>query len=157
MLGISTFVEQFNATTSPPRTMLRKYKSVLLVLSIASVTSQSVLANPAASSVRPEWLSKACFEIALNAWDKFAVDPNYQLSFTVQEDGGRTYIATRDASSAGDPSRYEVHFPRDFKDKKNGLQADADCFRGRDYHWSIAVNGKIKDSGNFSFKRSPQH
>ncbi len=47
----------------------------------------------------------------------------------------------------------EVQFPCHFTDRQTELPADAGCFDGSDYWWTISAVGQVIDAGTFSFKR----
>jgi hypothetical protein len=106
-----------------------------------------------ASPINPVWLTSACFNIPMNAWDKLSLNPSYRVTYIVEDAGGRTYVATKQGT-ANNVEASSVSFPGDFTERRTGLPADADCNRGRDYRWTIFVNDRLIDSGSFSFKRS---
>ena len=100
-------------------------------------------------AIEPVWLTAACYELKLSAWDKFGTK-DYKVTYIVKSDTGSEFIAEFNANGHNSSA---VVFPKDFTDKNSSKKASLSCHGTTEYIWEIYVEDKLKESGNVSFSR----
>ncbi|MHA6907478.1 hypothetical protein ACQUJS_03440 [Ralstonia pseudosolanacearum] len=105
------------------------------------------------SIAEPIWITTACLQLKMSAWDKLDSQDEYSARYLVTTEGGRAYEAAKTARKKN-PDSATVVFPDDFHDISNGLPASMNCASGGKYYWQIYANNRKIDSGHFDFRRA---
>ena len=139
-----------------PMTIYRYAELVAISILSATISMTSTFASEP-NMDKPMWQTSSCIKTSLSVQDKFNTRTSHRIVYLVKSENENQFSAERETNGSSESFRNAaVTFPNDFILKiKNDqrISAFVDCVNGKNYQWSIAIDGKVIDQGTFSFHR----